>query len=138
MGKLFKYEFRKTWAMKLIILGLAAIAEIAFLAGVSLDFVQGYMMPWDGILLPILTVPALFLHGKRPASDILEFMAGAMIPPVMAFPHFWSVLTTPDAFASLMMSSLFGAFLFPLAIALVARSAARLKIGIEGERTGGA
>ena len=110
----------------------------AFLAGVSLDFVQGYMMPWDGILLPLLTIPALFLHGKRPASDVLEFMAGAMIPPVMAIPHIWPVLTTPDAFASLMMSCLFGAFLFPLTIVLVARSAVRLKIGIEGERNGGA
>ena len=36
MGKLLKYEFRKTWAVKLIILGLAAILEIAFLAGLFL------------------------------------------------------------------------------------------------------
>ena len=112
--------------------------SFALLAGISLDFVQGYVMPWDGILLPLLTVPALFLHGKRPASDVLEFLTGAMIPPVMAVPYIWSVLTTPDAFASLMMSCLFGAFLFPLMVALVSRSAVRLKIGIEGEGNGGA
>ena len=112
--------------------------SFALLAGISLDFVQGYVMPWDGILLPLLTVPALFLHGKRPASDVLEFLTGAMIPPVMAVPYIWSVLTTPDAFASLMMSCLFGAFLFPLMVALVSWSAVRLKIGIEGEGNGGA
>jgi hypothetical protein len=110
----------------------------AFLAGVSLDFVQGYLIPWDGLLLPLLTVPALFLHGKRPESDVLEFLAGAMIPPVMAVPYIWSALTTPEAFASLMMASLFGAFLFPLMLALVSRSAVRLKIGIGGEGNGGA
>ena len=110
----------------------------AFLAGVSLDFVQGYLMPWDGLLLPLLTLPALFLHGKRPASDVLEFLVGAMIPPVMAVPFLRSVLTTPDAFASLLMSSLFGAFLFPLMIAVVSQSAMWLKIGAEGGRNGGA
>jgi hypothetical protein len=110
----------------------------SFLAGVSLDFVQGHMMPWNGVLLPLLTVPALFLHGKRPVSDAIEFLAGAMIPPVMAVPHIRTVLTAPDAFASLMMSCLFGAFLFPLTVALVARSAVRLKIGAAGERNGGA
>jgi len=41
MGKLLKYEFRKTWAVKLMILGLAAILEIAFLAGVFLRNSQG-------------------------------------------------------------------------------------------------
>ena len=110
----------------------------ALVFGIAMDFVLGYMMPWDGILLPLLTLPAFFLHGKRPASDVLEFLAGAMIPPVLALPHVWTSLTTPDAFASLMMSCLCGAILFPLMAALISRSAVRLKIGIEGEENGGA
>ena len=110
----------------------------AMLSGIAMDFVLGYLMPWDGLLLPLLTLPALFLHGKRPASDVLECLTGALIPPVLALPHIWTVLTTPDAFASLMMSCLFGAILFPLMIALVSRSAVRLRIGIEGEENGGA
>lgn len=110
----------------------------ALLSGIAMDFVLGYLMPWDGLLLPLLTLPALFLHAKRPASDALEFLAGAMIPPVLALPHIWIVLTTPDAFASLMMSCLLGAILFPLMIALVSRSAVRLRIGIGGEENGGA
>jgi len=95
-------------------------------------------MPWDGILLPLLTLPALFLHGKRPASDVLEFLVGAMIPPVLALPHIWTALTTPDAFASLMMSCLLGAILFPLMAALISHSAGRLKIGAGDEENGGA
>ena len=110
----------------------------ALLSGIAMDFVLGYLMPWDGLLLSLLTLPALFLHAKRPASDALEFLAGAMIPPVLALPHIWTVLTTPDAFASLMMSCLLGAILFPLMIALISRSAVRLRIGIEGEESGGA
>ena len=110
----------------------------ALLSGIAMDFVLGYLMPWDGLLLPLRTLPALFLHAKRPASDALEFLVGAMIPPVLALPHIWTVLTTPDAFASLMMSCLLGAILFPLMTALVLRSALRLKIGIEGEGNGGA
>ena len=110
----------------------------ALLSGIAMDFVLGYLMPWDGLLLPLLTLPALFLHAKRPASDALEFLAGAMIPPVLVLPHIWTVLTTPDAFASLMMSCLLGAILFPLMIALVSRSAVRLRIGVGGEENGGA
>ena len=34
MGKLLKYEFRKTWITKLILVGLTAVVEAAFLAGV--------------------------------------------------------------------------------------------------------
>ena len=109
----------------------------ALVSGIAMDFVLGYLMPWDGVLLPLLTLPALFLHGKRPASDVLEFLVGAMIPPVLALPHIWTVLTTPDAFASLMMACLFGAILFPLMIALISRSAVRLRIGIGGEENGG-
>lgn len=110
----------------------------ALVTGIAMDFVLGYAVPWDGILLPLLTLPAIFLHGKRPSSDVLEFLLGAMIPPVMAVPHIWTVLTTPDAFASLMMSCLVGALLFPLMSLLVARSAARLKIGAAGDGKGGA
>lgn len=110
----------------------------ALVAGVSMDFVLGYAVPWDGLLLSLLTLPALFLHGKRPASDALEFLVGAMIPPVLALPYVWTALTKPEAFASLVMSCLLGAFLFPLMIALISRSALRLKIGIEGEENGGA
>lgn len=32
MGMLLKYEMKKTWSMKLIILGITAVAELAFLA----------------------------------------------------------------------------------------------------------
>jgi len=110
----------------------------ALVSGIAMDFVLGYRMPWDGILLPLLTLPALFLHGKRPASDVLEFLVGAMIPPVLALPHIWTALTTPDAFASLMMSCLLGAILFPLMAALISHSAGRLKIGAGDEENGGA
>ena len=105
--------------------------------GVAMDFVLGYAVPWDGLLLPLLTLPAFFLHGKQLNSDVLEFLAGAMIPSVMALPNIWISLTTPDGFASLMMSCLFGAFLFPLMLALVARSASRLQIGAADAGKGG-
>ena len=108
----------------------------ALLSGVSMDFVLGYAAPWDGLLLPLLTLPALFLHGKRPASDVLEFLTGAAIPPVMAVPHLWSVLTTPEAFASLLMSCLAGAVVYPIMLALVSRSALRLKLGADGGNGG--
>ena len=110
----------------------------SIVAGVSMDFVLGYSIPWDGLLLPLLTIPALLFNGKRPASDVLEFLFGAIIPPVLAIPHLWATLTTPEAFASLMMSCLFGAVLFPLMAALVSHSAARLKIENAGEENGGA
>ncbi len=109
----------------------------ALVSGISMDFVLGYAAPWDGLLLPLLTLPALFLHGKRPASDVLEFLTGAMIPPVLVLPYVWTALTTPEAFASLMMSCLLGAFLFPLMIALISRSAVRLKIGVAVGENGG-
>ena len=37
MSKLLKYEIRKTWALKLIILGVTAVAELAFLIALFLD-----------------------------------------------------------------------------------------------------
>ena len=60
MGKLFKYEFRKTWAMKLIILGLAAIAEIAFLAGVFLRNSAGNT---DGLIATTAVILAFLAMG---------------------------------------------------------------------------
>ena len=41
MKNLIKYEFRKTWATKAIILALAAVAEIAFLITLYLDKANG-------------------------------------------------------------------------------------------------
>ena len=110
----------------------------ALVFGIAMDFVLGYAIPWDGLLLPLLTLPSFFLHGKHPDFGILEFLAGAMIPSVIALPHIWISLTTPEGFASLLMSCLFGAFLFPLIVALVARSAARLEIGTATKENGGA
>lgn len=110
----------------------------ALVFGISLDFVLGNTAPWDGILFPLLTLPALFLQGKRLPSGALEFLAGAMIPLVLALPHATAVLTTPDAFASLIMSCLAGAVLFPLMLALIAHSAGRLKIGAAAAGKGGA
>ena len=37
MSKLLKYELKKTWALKLIILGITAVAELAFLITLFLD-----------------------------------------------------------------------------------------------------
>ncbi len=37
MSKLLKYELKKTWALKLIILGVTAVAELAFLITLYLD-----------------------------------------------------------------------------------------------------
>lgn len=108
----------------------------ALVFGISLDFVMGCLSPWSGLLLPILTLPPFFLHGKRPGSDVFEFFAGAMIPAVMALPYVWTVLTTPEAFASLLTSCLFGAVLFPVMLALVSRSASRLKIGMADDGSG--
>ena len=77
----------------------------AMLAGIALDFVMGYTSTWSGLLLPLLTLPALFLHGKRPLSDVLEFLIGAAIPLVMAVPNVRFTFTSPEAFASLLTSS---------------------------------
>ena len=108
----------------------------ALVFGISMDFVLGNILPWDGLLLPLLTLPAFFLKRTSPAADALEFLAGAAIPPVLAIPHILTVLTTPEAFASLIMSSLSGAILFPVMAALISHSAARLEIGIAGGNGG--
>ena len=109
----------------------------ALVFGIMLDFAAGYSAPWSGLLLPLLTLPALLLNGKRISSGVLEFLGGAAIPLVMALPHLRSVLTTPEGFASLLAMCLLGALLFPVMLALVARSAARLKIGAADSGRGG-
>jgi hypothetical protein len=94
-------------------------------------------MPWDGLILAVLTLPAVLLHAKRPGSDALEFLCGAMIPLFLALPSAWTVMTTPEAFASLLTSCLLGAILLPVAFSLVSRSAERLKIGVWNSADGG-
>ena len=113
------------------------IGLLALVFGVTRDFVMGCFMPWDGLVLAMLTLPAVLLHAKRPGSDALEFLAGAMIPFVVVLPSVWTVLTTPEAFASLLTSSLLGAILLPVSFALVSRSADRLKIGVWNSADGG-
>ena len=108
----------------------------AFVFGIMLDFAAGYSAPWSGILLPLLTVPAFLVHGKRLSSGVMEFLGGAMIPPVMALPHLLSVLTTPEGFASLFATCLLGAILFPVMLVMVTRSSVRLRIGIAGTGRG--
>lgn len=108
----------------------------ALVFGVALDFTAGYAAPWSGLLLPLLTLPAIFLNRKRSFPVALEFLAGAAIPPVMAVPHLLSVLTTPEGFGSMLASCLLGVVLLPAMLALVARSAYRLKIGADAERGG--
>ena len=108
----------------------------AFVFGIMLDFAAGYSAPWSGILLPLLTVPAFLLRGKRGSSGVMEFLGGAMIPLVMALPHLRSVLTTPEGFASLFATCLLGAVLFPVMLALVTRSAVRLRMGTAGTGRG--
>lgn len=115
--------------------GMALCFALVF--GVAQDFVMGCFAPWDCLVLAALTLPAVFLHAKRPGSDALDFLAGAMIPLVVALPSAWTVLTTPEAFASLLTSCLLGAILLPVAFGLVSRSADRLKIGVWNAADGG-
>ena len=110
----------------------------ALASGIAMDFVLGYTMPWDGLMLPLLTIPAFFLKKVQFVPGVLEFLAGAIITPVMALPHIRTSLTTPDGFASLLMCCLFGAVLFPIVAALISHSSVRLKIGLAGTGAGGA
>lgn len=109
----------------------------ALVFGIALDFVTGTLSPWSGLLLPLLTLPAIFLRGKHRISGGDEFLIGFGVPLVMAVPHIRTTLTSPEAFASLLMSSLFGVLLFPLILSMVSRSTLRLKIGVAGEGKGG-
>lgn len=60
MKQLLKYEFRKTWTAKLIVLGIAAAAEIAFLIGVALGDDNKTGTALIGISVPLLVMIALF------------------------------------------------------------------------------
>ena len=60
MSALLKYEFRKTWAAKLMVLGIAAVAEIAFLIGIAMgnDSTRGSNL--IGISVSLLMIIAMF------------------------------------------------------------------------------
>lgn len=60
MKQLLKYEFRKTWTAKLIVLGIAAAAEIAFLIGVVLGDDNKTGTALIGTSVPLLVMIALF------------------------------------------------------------------------------
>jgi hypothetical protein len=61
MGNLIKYEFRKTWIIKAIILVFTAIFELLFLAG---TFSKNEDMQATGIIFLVLTtLCALFIIG---------------------------------------------------------------------------
>ena len=124
------------FAAAAVVVSFRTALFFALIFGVMLDFTAGYSAPWSALLVPLLTLPSFFLNKKNPLSDVLEFLVGAMIPPVMALPHLRSALTTPEGFASLFASSLLGAFLFPIVLDLVARSAVRLKIGAAANKGG--
>ena len=109
----------------------------AFFFGIALDFAMGSVSLWSGLLLPLVTLPGFFLKGKRPVSGAGEFLIGIGVPLVMFLPHLRTTLTSPEAFASLLISSMFGVFLFPVMLSAVSRSAVRLKIGAAGVEKGG-
>ena len=55
MSKLIKYEFRKTWPAKLVVLAFTLIAEIVFLVGVFGDNPDR-----TGIGIALLALTAMF------------------------------------------------------------------------------
>lgn len=115
-------------------LSLRMTLGFALVFGVSLDFVMGCAIPWSGLLLPLLTLFAAFLHGKRPDSSLFEILIGASTPLATFIPRLGAVFTSPDMFASLAMACLVCAFLFPLVSDLVRLAAFRLKIGVGAVR----
>ena len=60
MKALLKYEFRKTWGAKLMVLGIAAVAEIAFLIGIALGENNQTGMRMIGVSAPLLMLIAIF------------------------------------------------------------------------------
>jgi len=58
MGKLLKYEMRKTWSAKLIVLGLAAILELIFLGALFLRSSSGNTDETIGVTILLLTLTA--------------------------------------------------------------------------------
>lgn len=61
MGKLLKYELRKTWMLKLIVLGMTAAAEILFLAGLWTQ--QERALGLGVLLLSLLAMGSLMVIG---------------------------------------------------------------------------
>lgn len=55
MGKLLKYEMKKTWPAKLITLGLAAVAELVFLGALFLRNSRGSTDEMIGLSILLLT-----------------------------------------------------------------------------------
>ena len=63
MGKLLKYEFRKTLFVKLILLGLTAVAEVIFLIGVWKNIEENPMVFLGTVLLTILAIAGITFIG---------------------------------------------------------------------------
>ena len=60
MKELLKYEFRKTWTAKLVVLGIAAVLEIVFLIGLALGPEGETGTRLIGISTPLLVMAAIF------------------------------------------------------------------------------
>ena len=60
MKSLLKYEFRKTWMAKLIVLGITAVAELAFLIGLALENNDKTGNNLLMISIPLLMMIAMF------------------------------------------------------------------------------
>ena len=65
MSKLLKYEFRKTWALKLIILGITAVAELAFLITLFLDQKNHGFIGLSCVLLFFIAMGGTMLIGVQ-------------------------------------------------------------------------
>ena len=65
MGKLLKYELRKTWALKLIILGVTAAAELAFLITLFLDTENHEVLGVTCVLLFFIALGGTILIGVQ-------------------------------------------------------------------------
>ena len=65
MSKLLKYELRKTWALKLIILGVTAAAELAFLITLFLDTENHEVLGVTCVLLFFIALGGTILIGVQ-------------------------------------------------------------------------
>ena len=65
MSKLLKYELRKTWALKLIILGVTAAAELAFLITLFLDTENHEILGATCLLLFFIALGGTILIGVQ-------------------------------------------------------------------------
>lgn len=59
MKELLKYEFRKTWTAKLLVLGITAVVEIAFLIGIVIGDTKDAGMQLIGVSAPLLAMIAM-------------------------------------------------------------------------------